>query len=99
MGPRAHLVAALHLTMVVPVGLLAASWLWQQRPWGYVWAMLWAVASAACMLSLSAATVAAVVVGPSTTWMPLLLWAPIGVGCVLVGGVLLRALRPDSRTR
>ncbi len=99
MGPRAHLVAALHLTMVVPVGLLAASWLWQQRPWGYVWATLWAVAGAACMLSLSAATVAAVVVGPSTTWMPLLLWAPIGVGCVLVGGVLLRALRPDSRTR
>jgi len=98
-GLHTDLIAALDLTMVVPVALLAGAWLWRGRPWGYVWATLWAVAGAACMLSLSAATAGAVVVGPSTTWMPLLLRAPIGVGCVLVGGVLLRALRPGSRTR
>ncbi|WP_263793159.1 hypothetical protein [Salinibacter sp.] len=98
-GLHTDLIAALDLTMVVPVALLAGAWLWRGRPWGYVWATLWCVKGAACMLSLSAATVASVVVGPSSGGMQLLLWGPIGVGCVLAGGVLLRALRPGSRTR
>jgi len=98
-GLHTNLIAALDLTMVVPVALLAAVWLWQDRPWGYVWATVWCVKGAVYMLALSAATVATVVVGPSEDWTQLFLWVPIGVGCVLVGGVLLRSLRPDSRTR
>jgi hypothetical protein len=98
-GLHTNLIAALDLTMVVPVGGLAAVWLWRERPWGYVWATLWCVKGAVYMLALSASTVATVVVGPSNDWMQLFLWPPIGVGCLLAGGVLLRSLRPDSRNR
>jgi len=99
MGLHTNLIAALDLTMVVPVALLAAVWLWQDRPWGYVWATLWTVKGAVYMLALSAATVATVVAGPADDWMQLLLWGPIGIGCAIAGGVLLRALRPDPRNR
>jgi hypothetical protein len=98
-GLHTNLIAALDLTMVVPVALLAAVWLWQDRPWGYVWATLWTVKGAVYMLALSAATVATVVAGPADDWMQLLLWGPIGIGCAIAGGVLLRALRPDPRNR
>jgi hypothetical protein len=74
-------------------------WLWQGRPWGYVWATLWCVKGAVYMLALSAATVATVVVGPSDDGTQLFLWVPIGAGCFFAGGVLLRSLRPDSRSR
>ena len=98
-GLHTNLIAALDLTMVVPVALLAAVWLWQRRPWGYVWTTLWCVKGAVYMLALSAATVATVVVGPSDDGLQLLLWVPIGVGCFIAGGVLLRSLRPDSRNQ
>ena len=98
-GLHTNLIAALDLTMVVPVALLAAVWLWQDRPWGYVWATLWCVKGAVYMLALSAATVATVVVGPSDDGTQLLLWVPIGAGCLIASGVLLRSLRPDSRAR
>ncbi|MEF8816189.1 MAG: hypothetical protein V5A58_05340 [Salinibacter sp.] len=98
-GLHTNLIAALDLTMVVPVALLAAVWLWQERPWGYVWATIWCVKGAVYMLALSAATVATVVVGPSDDWGQLFLWVPIGAGCLIAGGVLSRSLRPDSRPR
>ena len=94
-GLHTNLIAALDLTMVVPVGLLAAVWLWQGRPWGYVWATLWCVKGAVYMLALSAATVATIVVGPSDDWVQLFLWGPIGVGCLIAGSTLLRHLRPE----
>ena len=94
-GLHTNLIAALDLTMVVPVALLAAVWLWQDRPWGYVWATVWCVKGAVYMLVLSAATAATIAVGPADDWTQLLLWGPIGVGCVIAGGVLLRNLRPE----
>jgi len=51
------------------------------------------------MLVLSAATIATIVVGPSDDGVQLLPWSPIGIGCVIAGGVLLRSLRPNSRNR
>jgi hypothetical protein len=94
-GLHTNLIAALDLTMVVPVALLGAVWLWQDRPWGYVWATVWCVKGAVYMLALSTATLATIVVGPSDDWVQLLLWVPIGIGCFLAGGVLLRNLRPE----
>jgi len=94
-GLHTNLIAALDLTMVVPVALLGAVWLWQRRPWGYVWATLWCVKGAVYMLALSAATLTTVVVGPSDDWIQLLLWGPIGLGCLVAGRALLAHLRPE----
>jgi hypothetical protein len=94
-GLHTSLIAALDLTMVVPVGGLAAVWLWQGRAWGYVWAVVWSVKSAVYMLALSAATIATIVAGPADDWTQLLLWGPVGVGCAIASFVLLAHLRPD----
>lgn len=95
-GVHTNLIGALDLSMVVSVALLGGAWLWQERPWGYVLAVLWTVKGAVYMLALSAATVATVVVGPSEDWTQLLLWGPIGVGCVIAGILLLVPLKPEQ---
>ncbi len=94
-GLHTSLIAALDLTMVVPVGGLAAVWLWQGRAWGYVWAVVWSVKGAVYMLALSAATIATIAAGPADNWTQLLLWGPVGVGCAIASFVLLAHLRPD----
>ncbi len=81
--------------MVVSVALLGGAWLWQERPWGYVLAVLWTVKGAVYMLAPSAATVATVVAGPSEHWTQLLTWGPIGAGCLIAGVLLLLYLRPE----
>lgn len=48
-------------------------------------------------LRFAAATVATVVAGPSDDWTQLLLWAPIGVGCLIAGVVLLILLKPEEK--
>jgi hypothetical protein len=82
-GLHTHLIGALDLSMVVSVGLLAGVWLWQGRPWGYVWAVIWTVKGAVYMLALSAATATSVLLGPADGWAQLFLWGPIGVGCLV----------------
>ena len=96
-GLRTHLVGALDLSMVVSVGLLGGVWLWRRRPWGVILAVLWNVKGAVYMLALSAATVSTLLVGPAEAWEQLLLWGPIGVGCLGASVLLLRALGPVAR--
>lgn len=94
-GLHTNLIAALDLSMVVSVALLAGAWLWRGRPWGYVLAVVWTVKGAVYMLALSGATVSSVVAGPSDDWVQLLLWGPIGIGCLIAGILLLVYLRPE----
>lgn len=94
-GLHTNLIAALDLSMVVSVAGLSAVWLWHGLPWGFVWAVLWNVKGAVYMLALSAATVATIVAGPADDWGQLLLWAPIGVGCLLASVLLLVYFKPE----
>ena len=93
-GVHTNLIAALDLSMVVSVGLLGGVWLWRQRPWGYVIAVLWTVKGAVYMAALSAATTTTILLGPADDATQLLLWGPIGVGCLGASLVLLSSLRP-----
>jgi len=91
-GIHTNLIAALDLSMVVSVSLLGGVWLWRQRPWGYVVAVLWIVKGAVYMAALSAATATTLLLGPADDTTQLLLWGPIGIGCLGASLVLLNAL-------
>ena len=95
-GIHTNLIAALDLSMVVSVALLSGVWLWRRRPWGFVLAVLWNVKGAAYMLALSAASVSAMVAGPSNDWVQLTLWIPIGLGCMICSILLLVYFKPEE---
>ncbi len=95
-GLHTNLIAALDLSMVVSVAFLGGVWLWRRRPWGVVLGVLWCVKGAVYMLALSAATTSALLAGATDAWQQLLLWGPIGVGCLGASLLLLRALGPRA---
>jgi hypothetical protein len=98
-GLHTHLIAALDLSMVVPVALLGAVWLWRGEPWGYVLAVIWSVKGTVYMMALVAATLSGLWVGPSGAWELIPLWGAIGVGCGVASRVLLSHLRPGRTPR
>ncbi len=93
-GHPTSIVYALDLSLVVPWFVLAAIWLWQRRPWGYVLATLLNVKGAVYMLALSAVTVSAVRAGASDDLAQVGLWGTIGVLSVIASAVLLRNVQP-----
>ena len=95
-GLHTNLIAALDLSMVVSVAFFGGMWLWHRRPWGVVLGVLWCVKGAVYMLALSAATASTLFAGASDAWQQLLLWGPIGVGCLGASILLLRALGPEA---
>jgi len=92
-GHVTNVVFALDLTLVVPWFVLAAVWLWQRRPWGYVMSVIVNVKGAVYMLALSAATVSGVRAGVSDDLGQLAIWGTIGVGSLIASVVLLANLR------
>ncbi|MHB2148444.1 hypothetical protein ACX8XP_05255 [Calditrichota bacterium LG25] len=88
-------VFALDFSLVIPIFLLAAIWLWQERAWGYVLAAIANVKGVVYMMALSAATVAAVQSGASDDLAQLALWGFIGVGC-LMATLFLFKLNPKA---
>jgi hypothetical protein len=98
-GHPTNVIAALDLSMVVPLMLIAGVWLWQRRPWGYVLAVIANVKGAAYMLALSAATVAAVRAGASDDAVQLALWAPINIGSLVASAALLPFSPGGRRSR
>lgn len=93
-GLHTHLIAALDLSMVVPVALLGAVWLWRGEPWGYVLATIWSVKGGVYMMALVAGTLTSLWVGASGAWELLPLWTAIGIGCGAAARALLSHLRP-----
>lgn len=89
-GHPTNVIAALDLSLVVPLMLIAGIWLWQRRPWGYVLAVVANVKGAVYMLALSAATVTALRAGASEEASQLALWIPIGAGSLVASAALLR---------
>ncbi len=98
-GLHTHLIAALDLSLVVPVALLGAVWLWRDEPWGYVLAVIWSVKGTVYMMALVAATLAGLWTGASGAWELLPLWGAIGVGCGAASRSLLSHLRPGRVRR
>jgi hypothetical protein len=90
-----NITGALDLSLVVTLGVLAAIWLWQRRPWGVVLAVLWLVKGAVYMVALSSASVAAHLAGAAGDVAQVALWAPIGLGCLLALAALLGRYRDD----
>jgi hypothetical protein len=95
-GHPTNVIAALDLSLVVSVSVLAAVWLWRGNPWGYVLAVVTTVKGALYMLALSAATLSAYDAGASGDVSALALWVSIGVGCLLAAWALLRHLPAGS---
>jgi hypothetical protein len=95
-GHVTAVVFALDLTLVVPVTTLAAVWLWQRRPWGYVLGAMLNVKGAVYMLVLSATTVSAMVAGIPGVGGELPLWAGVGIGSLAAGWGLLANLSPGA---
>jgi hypothetical protein len=95
-GQPANIVAALDLSMVVPVYLLGAWWLWRGQRWGIVLGVIANVWGAACMAVVSAGTIWVVRSGVAYDLSPLALWVAIGVGCLVASGALLLSIKPGE---
>lgn len=91
-GHPTSVVFALDLSLVVPVLLLGAVWLWQRRPWGYVLAAIVNVKGAVYMLALSGATAASFKFGFLEDPSQIVLWLVLGAGSLLAVLRLLRNL-------
>lgn len=73
-GHPTSVVFALDLSLVVPIFVLGAIWLWKGRPWGYVLAAITNIKGAVYMLALSAVTVSVVQAGASEGLSQVVLW-------------------------
>lgn len=90
-GHPTNVTGVLDLWLVVTFGLWGGLWLRSGRPWGYVIAVTWAIKGAVYMAALSAAAVAARCTDAAADLTQLVLWIPIGVGCVVGALALLKA--------
>jgi len=93
-GHPTSIVYALDLSLVVPWFVLAAIWLWQRRPWGYVLATILNVKGAVYMLALSAVTISAVRAGASDDLAQVGLWGTIGVLSLVASVFLIANVKP-----
>lgn len=89
-GHPTNLIGALDLTLVVPLNLLGALWLWRGRPWGAVLAVIANVKGALYMAALAAATLTAARAGATDSVGQAGLWGLIGIGCLVSSLTLLR---------
>jgi hypothetical protein len=84
------LVAALDLSFVVPGVLLAAIWLWQRRPWGYVLAVVFNVKGAIYTLVLTIGSLYSARAGVQRAADLIPLWIFLGVACLISAVLLLK---------
>lgn len=87
-----NITAALDLWLVVSFGLIAGTWLWRRRAWGFVIAGIWTIKGAVYMAALSAAAIATYTSGVTEGLSQLGLWMPIGIGSVISSLLLIRSL-------
>lgn len=95
-GHPTSVVFALDLSLVVPVLVLGAVWLWKRRPWGYVLATIANVKGAVYMLALSASTISAVQAGALEDVSQVALWGLIGVASLIASLILLGNMEPKA---
>ena len=88
-GATTYFVYVMDLGLIVPLSLLAAIWLWQDRAWGYVLAASMLIKAATMGLALLSMTWFAVDAGQSTDGLTLL-WAVITFGGLALSFWLLK---------
>lgn len=96
-GHPTNIIAALDLSLVVPIGILAGWWLMGRRPWGYLLAVLWNVKGAVYLTALSAASLASWWTGAAPGAAQVGLWGPIGLGSLVSALVLLGHLQEHNQ--
>jgi hypothetical protein len=77
-------VFVLDLGVVVPLASIAAWWLWQDRPWGYVLAAFIVVKAATMGLALVAMTAFAARAGVKVEWAMAIAWAVLAAAGLAV---------------
>lgn len=88
-----NVVFALDLSLVIPLLVVGAVWLWRRRPWGYAIAAIINVKGAVYMVGLCASTYTAYRAGTIASLGELPLWVSIGAGCLIASAVLLYNVR------
>lgn len=88
-----NVVMALDMSLVVPLFVVGAIWLWQRKPWGYVLAAMVNVKGAVYMLGLCAATWTAYQAGTVSSPSEIAIWGSIGVICLVASIALLANLK------
>lgn len=78
-----NVIGALDLSLIVPLFLVGAIWLWQRQPRGYVLAAIANVNGSVYMLALAASTISAVQAGASEELSQVALWGFVGTGCLI----------------
>jgi hypothetical protein len=91
-GHPTRVVFALDLSLVVPIFILGAVWLWRGKPWGIVTAGIMNVKGAVYNLVLTAATLSAFRSGAVSDPSQIGIWGAIGIGCLISAWLLLRGL-------
>lgn len=98
-----NVIAALDLSLIVPLFLVGAIWLWRRQPWGYVLAAMANVNGSVYMLALAVSTVSAVQAGASEALSQVALWGVVGAGCLMASlflfGIFGRLSSRSSSTR
>jgi hypothetical protein len=87
-------VFALDLSLVVPIMIVGALWLWQRRPWGYLLGAILNVKGAVYMLALSAVSLNAVRQGFPNAAAELPLWGLLSLGFVVASIFMIANVQP-----
>jgi hypothetical protein len=97
-GHPTSVVFALDLTLLVPPLVVAATWLWQHRPWGRVLAAALNTKGAIYTLSMIVSSLAAVRAGYGAAANEVPLWMVLTLGNAVSAVVLLSPLRARKHT-
>ena len=92
-GGGTHLVAALDLTMIVPLMLVSGWLLWRSRPWGRILAPAMLVQSTLIVVDLLVTPAFQAAAGIPDAWAMLPVWLVMGAGFVAGAGLLLGPAR------
>ena len=93
-GHPTNVIAALDLSMVVPVALFGGISLIKKQPWGYVLAVVWNFKGFIYMTALTSAAVVSYLNGATASLSELFLWVPIAIGCVIMSYISLKYIDP-----
>ncbi|MFO7814337.1 MAG: hypothetical protein R6V14_01130 [Halanaerobiales bacterium] len=88
-----NVIAALNLSMVVPVALIAGINILKKRAWGFVLALVWNLKVFVYMTALSSASIVTYINGAVQDLYQLVFWGPIGIGCFVMTYILFKNIR------